>query len=202
MSNTKPSLGQASQMLNLINQKNINLEKFNLLFTTGLFSDLLDADLKDVNRWNFQKVLGLFDFTINLKDVREGMDERFNPELKFENGPMEYDLGDTELWRHKEQKPKLTVSGTDIYNHLIDTEEIKLCMGLSDGVAIQFKGGKFFANAFGDNKVYLWKSVKKSSSDDLKLAYLSLDYKREVSIDWDYLSRLFCYNEPAIRFKK
>ncbi len=202
MSNTKPSLGQALQLLNLINQKKTSLEKFNLLFTTGLFSDLLDADLENVNRWGFQKVIGLFDFTINLKDVPKGIDKRFNPELEFENGPVEYDLGETELWRHEDQKPRLTVLGKDIYTHLVDTGEIKLCMGLSDGVAIQFKGGKFFANAFGtDNRVYLWKSVKKCS-DDLMVAYLSLDYKKEVSIEWNYLSRLFYYNEPAIRFKK
>lgn len=53
------TLDQAKHILVLFGQKNLNKEDLNVLFRSGLLSDLLDADLSQVNRDDFRKLLGL-----------------------------------------------------------------------------------------------------------------------------------------------
>lgn len=53
------TLDQAKHILVLLGQKNPSKEDLNILFKSGFLSDLLDADLSQIKRDDFRKLLGL-----------------------------------------------------------------------------------------------------------------------------------------------
>ena len=56
---TNASWQQAANLLTLVSNKGIHAEQIQKLYSSGLLSDLLDADVDEVNRDEFRKVLGL-----------------------------------------------------------------------------------------------------------------------------------------------
>lgn len=55
----KATLKQANQVLNLISQKDPPSDQLQALFASGLLSDLLDANVAEVDREKFRELLGL-----------------------------------------------------------------------------------------------------------------------------------------------
>ncbi len=53
------TLAQGNQVLNLILQKQTPAEQLQTLIQSGLLSDLLDANVEEVNRDKFREVIGL-----------------------------------------------------------------------------------------------------------------------------------------------
>ena len=60
------TLDQAKHILVLLGQKNPSKESLNVLFKSGLLSDLLDADLSQVSRDDFRKLLGLHSLNLQI----------------------------------------------------------------------------------------------------------------------------------------
>ena len=56
------TLAQGNQVLNLILQKDVPCEQLQELLASGLLSDLLDANIQQVDRVKFREVLGLSTF--------------------------------------------------------------------------------------------------------------------------------------------
>lgn len=71
------TLDQAKHILVLFGQKKLSKEDMNVLFKSGILSDLLDANLSQVNRDDFRRALGLHslsmkinvDFSISLEEM-------------------------------------------------------------------------------------------------------------------------------------
>jgi hypothetical protein len=71
------TLDQAKHILVLLGQKNPSKEDLNILFKSGLLSDLFDGDLSQVNRDDFRRFLGLHplrmkinvDYTLSLEKM-------------------------------------------------------------------------------------------------------------------------------------
>lgn len=60
------TLDQAKHVLVLLGQKNPSKESLNILFKSGLLSDLLDADLSRISRDDFRKLLGLHSLNLQI----------------------------------------------------------------------------------------------------------------------------------------
>lgn len=70
------TLDQAKHILVLLGQKNPSKEDLNILFKSGLLSDLLDADLSRVNRDDFRKLLGLHSLNLQISvDCSQTLEE-------------------------------------------------------------------------------------------------------------------------------
>ena len=71
----KATLKQANQILNLISQKDSSSQQLQALYASGLFSDLLDANVDQVSREKFREMLGLKpllpSFTIGVRDTSD-----------------------------------------------------------------------------------------------------------------------------------
>lgn len=59
MSKNKATFGQGIHALSLIQGKNKTLEELEEFFQSGLLSDILDADLKQIHRNDFREYIGL-----------------------------------------------------------------------------------------------------------------------------------------------
>lgn len=96
MSKEKTTFGQAMQALNLIQSKNKTLEELEHFFQSGLLSDILDADLPQIDRNDFREHIGLpragfkfwVDYNFNLEDLisRNGI-KRFDKRITRQNIP-------------------------------------------------------------------------------------------------------------------
>lgn len=118
---------------------------------------------------------------------------------KLENtGPTEFDTGKLEKWLHDDQRNGVA-TGQGVYNYLKTSGALKDCAGLRDLEEIQKKGLAFLRRHFGRKVVYGWKSVVRSSVDDL-LRVPCLDvYGYEVVVEWSWLGHDWnCW--PALRF--
>lgn len=70
------TLDQAKHILVLFGQKNPSKEGLNALFKSGLLSDLLDADLSQINRDDFRKLLGLHSLNLQISvDCSQTLEE-------------------------------------------------------------------------------------------------------------------------------
>ena len=68
------TLKQANQFLNLISQKDKSSVELQALYASGLLSDLLDADVSQVDREKFRELLGIKSFlplTIRVSDTSD-----------------------------------------------------------------------------------------------------------------------------------
>jgi len=213
MSN-EPSIGQMSQIMNLIAQKKKTREEVNLLFTSGIFSDLLDCNLKKVDREKFRKLLGCLDFSIEVDrstnlEFPIIIEKVLDPKLQ-NTGPKKYNLAEIEMWFHDGHKSKYS-KGQPIYDYLKETESVSTCLGYRDGLAIvksitSLKGeGAMkapFWHLFGQNRLYLWRSVVEAPAG-LAVPYIySSGGSPSLVINWAWLRDHCCGpNTPALRFK-
>ncbi len=122
------------------------------------------------------------------------MEKVLHPDLQMK-GPLEYDLARVNLWLHQEQKYGAGLVGRAVYQHLLESRNLKSCLGLEDGWAIQHKGIATFHKYFSGRMVCLWKSVAMSCAGDVGVPCL-LESRGEVMIgaiglDRD-LDKTFC----------
>ena len=121
-----------------------------------------------------------------------------HPELE-NTGSDEFDIANVKLWLHDGQKNGKWIKGQVIYDHLKETDTLKICLGLRDGEEIQKKGIKVFRKFFGGKAVYLWKSVVRHRSDSLHVPYLD-DGGGQVVVRWNWLDSAWDGDSPAARF--
>jgi hypothetical protein len=217
MSTDNATFNQAIHLLNLIQQKGETLEEVNLLFTSGLFSDLLNSDLKKVNRKEFQKVLGLFDFIIKVDrcvriEYPPFVREVLHPELEY-TGSTEYNLAKLDLWFHDGQKNGGHMTGKSMYSYFKKTNSLESCLGYRDGLSIiraveesLKKEERFyipFWKLFGQNRLYLWRSVVEGTAGKAVPYIYSSGGTPSLLLDWAWLGNYCCHSEtPALRFKE
>ena len=129
------------------------------------------------------------------------MKEVMHPELEVV-GPTEYDLAkQVELYVHDKQKNGRWMKGTKLYEHLKETDSLRICLGLHDALEIQKKGIKVFQKLFGDKAVFCWKSVVRYRGGGLGVTYVYNDGQKVV-VGWSWLGRLWNDDYPAVRFAR
>jgi hypothetical protein len=126
-----------------------------------------------------------------VKEVRHPAIER--------NAPAEYDLSTVQLWRHDGQKDGKSMRGQGIYDYLKREGQLESCLGLADGIAIQQKGVAAFRKVFGNNYVFLWRSVVRGRYGGLYVPYVCVD-GGAVVVSWHWLGSDWSSNVPAARF--
>ncbi|MFA5778419.1 MAG: hypothetical protein WC870_02970 [Candidatus Paceibacterota bacterium] len=118
-------------------------------------------------------------------------------------GPKEYNLhGQVEFWLHKEQKAETIVQGATIFSELEDRKELKLCLGLADGLAILEKDHSALHWLFKGRTLHLWKSVVKdlTAENDFLVPCL-LEKGTRMGLHWKHLRYYLTTNDVALRFK-
>lgn len=102
-------------------------------------------------------------------------------------GPEKYDLMRLRQLVHKDRGDG-TSSGKPVYKNLKQAEDIKDCLNLQDGQAIRDEGVEVFRKVFGENYVFLWKSIAKNKDGDLRVPFLFAGFD-SVMIDWRWVGR-------------
>ena len=127
----------------------------------------------------------------------DGTKKLIRPEFE-RTGPTEYDLMSLRQLVHKDREDG-TSSGKLVYKHLKQTEAIKDCLNLQDGQAIRDKGVEVFRKIFGENYVFLWKSIAKNEDGDLRVPFLFAGVD-SVIIDWRWIGRKWHKSYCAFAF--
>ena len=122
-----------------------------------------------------------------------------HPELEC-SGPTEYNLQDGVVqWLANGQES--VIKGERIYAQLKKENALASCLNLQDGLAIQQKGIAVFRKLFGGKAVFLWGSVARDRSGDLRVPYL-YENSGKVVVLWFWLGNDFDSFNPALRFGK
>lgn len=121
-----------------------------------------------------------------------------HPDLEA-TGPGKYGLATIEPWLHDGQRNGGRVAGNRIYEHLQENNLLDSCLGLRDGEEIQRKGAAVFRKFFGDNALFLWKSVVADRGNGLHVPFLT-GLGVEVVIAWYWLDHAWDCSDPAARF--
>lgn len=197
----KGTFGQAQQVLNLIIQKGLTTEQIHALYCSGLLSDLLEADVKNVNREEFQKVIGIYsDYFIQPdRSVKpkypNWVAQLIYPELESA-GPKKIDLRKLKYFRHPEQGRKETM-GTTVHQFLKENKLLKSCLNFQDGLAIMKKGINLFNKMFTIQSVYLWSSVVIADHGNHFVPYL-MPSANKVILDWKLIDANWGINDIAL----
>lgn len=194
-------------------------EQTQKVIDSGFLSDLFDADLDGIDRNALRKLCGLgpidkgvvalpeepsIDTIIRVdRTVRpvypDWVKDVLHPELETV-GPAEYDLvKDVELYLHEEQKSNKSMKGPRLYEHLKETDTLKICLGLHDALEIQKKGIATFRKVFGNKVVYCWKSVVRNSHGDHFVPYVC-GVDGSVVVDGSRLDSDLNSDHPVARF--
>lgn len=215
---TDASWQQAANLLTLVSNKGTPAGQIQRLYSSGLLADLLDANVDEVNRDEFRRVLGLgpvckiVPFEKKLEPVPDTLirvsrsirpvypdwvKTVMHPEFES-TGPAEYDLGQVELWLHDGQKNDRYMEGNKLYEYLKEQKMLEICLSLRDGEEIQKKGPTVFRKFFR-GPVFLWKSIVQNRDDDLLVPYLT-GGGDEVAVSWNWLGNGWYGGNPALRF--
>ena len=172
---TDASWGQAANLLTLVSDKGTPAEQIQRLYSSGLLADLLDANVDEVNRDEFRKVLGLGpvrkivssekkpepvpDTIVRVdRSIRpvypDWVKTVMHPELE-PTGLVEYDLGAVDPWLHDGQKNGRSMEGNELYEYLKEKKMLESCLSLRDGEEIQKKGIAVFRKFFQGKAVFL-----------------------------------------------
>ena len=216
---TDASWGQAANLLTLVSDKGTPAEQIQRLYSSGLLADLLDANVDEVNRDEFRKVLGLGpvrkivssekkpepvpDTIVRVdRSIRpvypDWVKTVMHPELE-PTGLVEYDLGAVDPWLHDGQKNGRCMEGHKLYEYLKENGMLESCLSLRDGEEIQKKGIAVFRKFFQGKAVFLWKSVVQNRDDDLFVPYLCENGGWVVMV-WSWLDNDWFGSNPALRF--
>lgn len=118
-----------------------------------------------------------------------------------QSGPVVYDLNsDVMLWRHRDQRPWLGVSGTTILEQLRSADALKSCLNLQDGHAIIRKGISAYYTLFGNRRLVLWKSVVQMTQTRVYYVPHVIDEENKLRIAWDPVFDARGLLDPAPRF--
>lgn len=202
-----------------MSNKGTPAEQIQRLYRSGLLADLLDANVDEVNRDEFRKVLGLgpvckivpfekkpepvLDTLIRVsRSIRpvypDWVVTVMHPELE-PTGPAEYGLATIDPWLHDGQKNDRYMEGHKLYEYLKENGMLESCLSLRDGEEIQKKGIAVFRKFFQGKAAFLWKSVVQARNGDLRVPCLYED-NVEVVVGWDWLDNDWDDNYPGLRF--
>lgn len=216
---TDASWGQAANLLTLVSNKGTPAEQIQKLYYSGLLADLLDANVDEVNRDEFRKVLGLgpvrkivsfekkpepvLDTLIRVsRSIRpvypDWVVTVMHPELE-PTGPAEYDLATIDPWLHDGQKNGRCMEGHKLYEYLKENGMLENCLSLRDGEEIQKKGIAVFRKFFQGKAAFLWRSVVQARNGGLDVPFLCED-DGKVVVAWRWLGSNWHGNFPALRF--
>ena len=206
---TDASWQQAANLLTLVSNKGTPAEQIQRLYRSGLLADLFDANVDEVNRDEFRRVLGLKKPEPVLDTlIRVDRSSRLvypyqvvtvmHPELE-PTGPAEYDLATIDPWLHDGQKNGRCMEGHKLYEYLKENGMLESCLSLRDGEEIQKKGIAVFRKFFQGKAVFLWKSVVQNRDDDLFVPYLCENGGWVVMV-WSWLGNGWYGGNPALRF--
>ena len=157
--------------------KEKQLDKQTLDFGARIFQALPKLSGREMQHWieksdELRKLLLGLSFVVVLADrssqsaYPDWVREILHPELVV-TGPEEFNLiKDITLWHHEGQIGNNLASGEAVYEHLRKDNMLKDCLSLSDGEAIQEKGGALFCEIFEDAALALWKSVVENHKGD------------------------------------
>ena len=216
---TDASWQQAANLLTLVSNKGTPAGQIQRLYSSGLLADLLDANVDEVDRAEFRKVLGLGpvrkivsfekkpepvpDIIVRVdRSIRpvypDWMKLVMHPELE-PTGPAEYELGTINHWLHDGQKNGRCMEGHKLYEYLKENGMLESCLSLRDGEEIQKKGIAVFRKFFQGKAVFLWKSVVQNRDGDFRVPYLCKTGGWVVMV-WSWLDSNWHGNFPALRF--
>ncbi len=216
---TDASWKQAANLLTLVSNKGTPTGQIQKLYSSGLLADLLDANVDEVDRAEFRKVLGLgpvrkiVSFEKKLEPVPDTIvrvdrsirpvypdwvKTVMHPELE-PTGLVEYDLGAVDPWLHDGQKNGRYMEGNELYEYLKEQKMLESCLSLRDGEEIQKKGPTVFRRFFQGKAVFLWKSVVQFRCGSLYVPCLC-EGGDQVVVHWDWLDDGWGDYFPALRF--
>lgn len=216
---TDASWQQAANLLTLVSNKGTPAGQIQRLYSSGLLADLLDANVDEVDRAEFRKVLGLGpvrkivsfekkpepvpDIIVRVdRSIRpvypDWMKLVMHPELE-PTGPAEYDLATIDPWLHDGQKNGRSMEGHKLYEYLKENGMLESCLSLRDGEEIQKKGIAVFRKFFQGKAVFLWKSVVQNRDGDFRVPYLCKT-GGWVVMGWSWLDNDWFGSNPALRF--
>lgn len=167
------SLEQGIHVLSVLRDKGIPREQVQKLFTSGLFSDLLDGNLDNVDRDEFRKILGLVELEIDpfvYVDHSRSVKEPYWFTCGFfgeyeKCGPIMYNIPSLIRSNHnRDSNDTEWVSAAEFYKRL-SPKMVQGCLSLADGKAIQEKGIIFFRRHFKGKRVFLWRSAGKNQAN-------------------------------------
>ncbi|HEV7449594.1 MAG TPA: hypothetical protein VGP13_03610 [Candidatus Paceibacterota bacterium] len=112
-----------------------------------------------------------------------------HPKLQA-TGPAKYDLSEVEHWLHPRQMGAGQVMAEVVYEHLMDNRMLESCLSVRDGEEIRKQGIDVFRRFFGNNLLFLWKSVAKPVSPDYDFSRVPflMDFGDELVLDWYLLT--------------
>ena len=125
--------------------------------------------------------------------VREALDPEFE-----HTGAITYDLTDVHLWLHDDQRDDKLTRGDNVYDYLKSKDLLNSCLGLADGLAIKKKGAIVFNEVFGDNAVFLWRSVVRGHNGRVAVPYIYVNDGRVVQY-WSWIGNGWISRHPAAR---
>ena len=127
-------------------------------------------------------------------------EEMIHPEFKLDCRPVSYNLQTgVGQWLHDSQKGDI-VRGSVIFDYLVRTKRLPLCLNWQDGLAIQKKGLSVFLKLFsGNSAVFLWGSPFKDNAGKPSVPCL-FRLGSEVGLDRRLVSDFFCVFNPALCF--
>jgi len=214
---TDASWKQAANLLTLVSNKGTPTGQIQKLYSSGLLADLLDANVDEVNRDEFRRVLGLgpvcktvlfekkpepvLDTLIRVdRSIRPVYPDWVETVMHLElepTGPVEYDLGTVDLWLHYRQKNGPSLAGYKPYEYLKKKKLLEVCLSLRDGEEIQKKGIAVFRKFFQGKTVPLWKSIVQARSGGLRVPYLC-EHDGMVVMRWDWPENYWIGFRPAL----
>ena len=219
------SLEQTTHLLSIISKKGVSGEHLQKLFTSGLFPDLLIGNIDNVDRDEFRKLLGLPKlgeqrFLAHVIVTSEGVpihvDRSIQPDRSVYSGigvgriiypeiesfgPADYNLTDVDLWQHGDQLNNGEIDGYSISEYLEKHQMIASCFSLRDGEEIQKKGVSIFRKFFGNNRVFLWKSLVQCKNAELRVPFLAATNSSGVILRSTPLNYSYGSNDVVARFR-
>lgn len=219
------SLEQITHLLSSISKSGVDGEHFQKLFTSGYLHDLLIGNINAVNRDEFRKLLDLPKlgeqrFLAHVIVTSEGVpihvDRSVQPDrsvysgievgriiyLGIESfGPADYNLTDVDLWQHGDQLNNGETDGYSISKYLEKHQMIASCLSLRDGEEIQKKGVSIFRKFFGNNRVFLWKSLVQCKNAELRVPFLAATNSSGVILRSTPLNYSYGSNDVVARFR-
>ncbi len=210
------SFKQATHLLAFVGQKDPQLEQLQLLYTSGLLSDLFDGNIKEVDRDEFRGILGLCPLDKKIVEVaRETMHQTFRvnyaikgiyPEWLKKRLHQEFDRTDTVEYRFDRVKPWLhptqenggVIGGKALYQYIRESDILPTCLALRDLEEIQKLGIEVFRQHFRGKAVFAWKDVVQNRDGRLYVPYL-VERGGKVVIYWYWLGFDWDGLNPALR---
>ncbi|OHA56859.1 MAG: hypothetical protein A2114_01175 [Candidatus Vogelbacteria bacterium GWA1_51_14] len=130
------------------------------------------------------------------------VDKPLHPDMENKGpGPIDLDpqAKQVEQWLHPDQENSW-VKGQVIYDHQVASNELELCFGLRELLAIQARGLDFFRRYFQNKTVFGWKGVVLARGG----RHVPCLFERGggVCLRWSWLGYDWYASSPALRLAR